>query len=166
MGSLHIINLSSTPWIAKITTNSIPSVPSALCYIPAAHASPSTASSTTAASAEGMLFIGSTTGNSQLLSVPAGTLTRTAQPITPPAFSTIAPAAVPSAAPIVDAIAVPSGHTAHEQQLVLCSGRAPAGRLLRSHLAAGLEPYVLYGPELPGSVQLFALTARCAALHG
>jgi hypothetical protein len=155
-GALHVLYLGgSAPWASRLSSTCPTPAPSVLRYIPPA-----------APAADGMLFVGSTSGSSQLLGLPHGLLSRGTQPVSPPALPTLSPALIPSAAPIVDAITVPSGQAPDELQAVLCCGRAPAGRLLRSHLAAGLEPSVLDGPEVPGGVQLFALPARWGRLPG
>eukprot|EP00798_Chlamydomonas_sp_ICE-L_P021570 gene21570-28564_t len=111
-----------------------------------------------AVSIDGLLFIGSSVGNSQIIQLPLGSLRFSEpKPESLPPWPIVDAAFIKSLAPVQDCIAVPQTQGSDDSSVLVCSGTSPCGRLARARLAAGLQPYVADGPELPGGVQMFAL---------
>ncbi|GFR44421.1 hypothetical protein Agub_g5625 [Astrephomene gubernaculifera] len=125
----------------------------------------------------GLLFVGSSSSNSQVLAVPAACTSpacrpaaaaaaaaaaatsgqpSAAAPSTRPARSPLRwplaeVAAIKSLGPVMDAVVVPDAEGCDDPWLVASCGHGPVGRLIRGRMAAGLQPYMEEGPQVPVS---------------
>ncbi|WIA13448.1 hypothetical protein OEZ85_007028 [Tetradesmus obliquus] len=149
-----------------ITATCALAIPDVLCYAPFDSSSSRSLPVTEAEEQEGpqlagLLFVGSKSSSSQVLGWPctAGQQQQLTCPVLQSAF-------MPSlaGAQAVLALQDASGGLPEQQLLVAC-GAAPRGKLAVLRSGAGLTPFMLDGPTLPGDAVLFPIAEQPACDH-
>ncbi|KAG2501513.1 hypothetical protein HYH03_000020 [Edaphochlamys debaryana] len=177
---LHLLHAAGpSPWCRRLEPGppglaaAAPCVATALGFLPGAAGAPVGADEEAAAGPGGsaaggggggpggLLFAGSSLSNSQVLVVPASLTAPSAPapaPGGPPLRLPLAEmAAVKSLAPVLDVALVPDAAGAPDPWLVAACGSGSAGRLVRGRLAAGLQPCMSDGPQVPDGCRMFAV---------